>query len=385
MLKRIYIDNYKGFVDFTYEPAKLELLLGENGSGKTTLFEVLGLLRDMIVEGKDVVQAFPKSTRTRWQSEEIQTIEIDVEADGGYFHYILQISNPETKKSAIIQEQLYFYEGEFLPRPFDSNKMEVKELFSIKESKGILSLNDFFEAAFVKSSNKLLIDPKRSGLNFIEQLDGYAHVKTFTAWMRNTYLVRINPAAILDYNNDEVTHPAVDMASYVSWYHHIVLENPNLIMDATDKIRQVIDGFKGISLEQAGDRRVLKVVTDNSCKFNLSEMSDGQRILIVLYTLLSVMQDKPGLLCIDEPDNYVALREIQPWLQEIEMLTEDGKAQVLIISHHPEIINYLAPQEGAVHFYRSEMGPVQISRFTVSESNEGLLPAEIIARGWEND
>ncbi|MEI7834297.1 MAG: ATP-binding protein [bacterium] len=377
MLKRIYIDNYKGFVDFTYEPAKLELLLGDNGSGKTTLFEVLGLLRDMIIEGKDVVQAFPKSSRTQWLKIDIQTIEIDVEGNGGFYRYSLRVNNSDSEKSVKLDEHLEFFEGIYR---IDPDRSSVLRLLFNDERRGDMHI---FESEG-KRSHTMPFLLTRSNLHFAEQIDGYPRVKRFTEWLRNSYFAHVRPAAILDYSDDEVTYPTVNMANFVSWYRHLVLENPNLIVDATDKIRQVIDGFKGISLEQAGDRRVLKVVTDNSCKFNLSEMSDGQRILIVLYTLLSVMQDKPGLLCIDEPDNYVALREIQPWLQEIEMLTEDGQAQVLIISHHPEIINYLAPNE-AVRFYRAEMGPIQVSRFKVSESNEGLLPAEIIARGWEND
>jgi hypothetical protein len=70
-------------------------------------------------------------------------------------------------------------------------------------------------------------------------------------------------------------------------------------------------------------------------------------------------------------------------LQEIEALTEDTPTQVLIISHHPEIINYLSPH--IVRFYRQEAGPVRVSSFQVTEANAGLLPAEIVARGWEDE
>jgi ABC-type glutathione transport system ATPase component len=96
-----------------------------------------------------------------------------------------------------------------------------------------------------------------------------------------------------------------------------------------------------------------------------------------------MLRDTPALFCIDEPDNYVALKEIQPWLQEIEALTEETQAQVLIISHHPEIINYFAP--AIVRFYRQKGGPVRVAPFQINDANEGLLPAEIVARGWEDE
>jgi AAA15 family ATPase/GTPase len=33
MLKRLYIDNFRSFVNFEYKPGSKQLLLGANGSG----------------------------------------------------------------------------------------------------------------------------------------------------------------------------------------------------------------------------------------------------------------------------------------------------------------------------------------------------------------
>ena len=40
MLKRIYIDNFRCFVNFELNLEKVSLLLGPNGSGKTSIFNV---------------------------------------------------------------------------------------------------------------------------------------------------------------------------------------------------------------------------------------------------------------------------------------------------------------------------------------------------------
>ena len=37
----------------------------------------------------------------------------------------------------------------------------------------------------------------------------------------------------------------------------------------------------------------------------------------------------------DEPDNFIALQEIQPWLVSLCQAVEDHGSQALIISHHP--------------------------------------------------
>jgi hypothetical protein len=75
------------------------------------------------------------------------------------------------------------------------------------------------------------------------------------------------------------------------------------------------------------------------------------------------------------------LREIQPWLIELIDRTGETAGQCFLISHHPELINYLAPSEGA-RFFRDNFGPVRTKRFEMAQ-DDAVLPAEIVARGWE--
>ena len=60
MITRIYIDNYKCFVNFEYQPGHLQLLMGSNGTGKSAVFDVLETLRAVHRHGKDgATSAFP--------------------------------------------------------------------------------------------------------------------------------------------------------------------------------------------------------------------------------------------------------------------------------------------------------------------------------------
>ena len=47
-------------------------------------------------------------------------------------------------------------------------------------------------------------------------------------------------------------------------------------------------------------------------------VSDGQRTLIVLYALLVDIGAAPRTVLLDEPENYVGLSELQPWLQRLD-------------------------------------------------------------------
>jgi predicted ATPase len=86
-------------------------------------------------------------------------------------------------------------------------------------------------------------------------------------------------------------------------------------------------------------------------------------------------------ILLDEPENFVALAEIQPWLLRFVDAVDEQGAQAIVVSHHPEVLNTLA-SGGAVVFDRPQGGPTRVSPFPIS-TNEPLTPSEIVARGWE--
>ena len=47
MLTRIYIDNFRSFVNFEYKPERKQLLLGPNGSGKSSLLDAIRYVKSV--------------------------------------------------------------------------------------------------------------------------------------------------------------------------------------------------------------------------------------------------------------------------------------------------------------------------------------------------
>ena len=76
-----------------------------------------------------------------------------------------------------------------------------------------------------------------------------------------------------------------------------------------------------------------------------------------------------GTVIFDEPDNFLSLREIQPWLMTFADTIEESGGRVLIISHHPEIINQRAPKSGfpqdPLHIW-SSCKPTSISGWRIT-------------------
>jgi len=181
--------------------------------------------------------------------------------------------------------------------------------------------------------------------------------------------------------------PACDMSNFASWYRHMTQERQDSSSQLQNHLRQIMPGFESLDLRSAGaNLRVLSArfalppleSPANGFSFAFGELSDGQRVLICLYALLSFAVKENACLFLDEPENYVAIPEIQPWLMELSDRLEDLGGQAILISHHPEIVNYLAPEFGLV-FERDGPGPVRVRNY---QPDNSLSPAEQIARGW---
>ena len=90
-------------------------------------------------------------------------------------------------------------------------------------------------------------------------------------------------------------------------------------------------------------------------------------------------------MCIDEPENYLALPEIQPWLNTLfdQCSGADSHGQAILISHHPALINYLASSSG-YWFERANEGIIRLQSIT-DQQDTGLSLAKLIELGWIYD
>ncbi len=371
MLTRVYIDNYRCFDRFQYNPARLQLILGGNGTGKTTLVEVLCKLRAFAVAGdKEADEIFPSGCWTEWLSRPQQTFEIEASIEGGVYIYKLVIERSgEPLKSRVAEEALFF---------------NGKRLLHFSENTIVL-YNDR------PDSGSYAADSQRSALPVMEAKKENRRLTVFKEWLeKDLYAIRINPYSMHSLAERDVNHPDADLSNFAGWYKRLREEQPQRKPLMFADLEQVLDGFESLvfsrgklEVEFRIDPRPDNQSIAHVFSFALEELSEGQRVLIALYVILHYVL-RPGItVLIDEPENFVALRELQPWLMAMMDRAEETGAQVLLISHHPELINQWAPNFG-VQFVRDRVGPVRVEEFRgVPESP--LSPAELVARGWERE
>ena len=393
MITRFYVDNYKCLTNFEYKPKAFELVLGANGTGKTTVFEALDKLRRFLFEKEDARELFPLSCGTRWDKRPTQIFEVDFEAagvEGVELQYRLEINLPDegahVEKETLKSGGKVFLESEWRELESSSGPIWSKWVMTpggnypnhVNQVRGFVTERSAIRSVFSQFAN-----PNQSMMAL-----GLRDAKDLS----DIHLIKLNPPRMASQVGKAQARPANDLSNFPSYYSHLLQKKQRQVLEMLPSLSEVIPGFDSFTIEEDFEegRRNLEIIQRRTSskpgtaplRFSFEELSDGQRALIALYTLLHCTLEPNTTLVIDEPENYVALRELQPWLSEMRERVEERGGQVILISHHPEFINALAPHNATL-FKRDEGGPVRIVPFR-TEGFEGLTPAEIVARGLES-
>ncbi len=368
MIKRLYIDNYKSLVNFELRLHGLTLLLGPNGVGKTSVLDVMFAIRQLLAGVAKVSDKgiFATPTLTRWQTRITQAFELDVILDEDEFRYRLEVEHERSSRKARIAMEMLGSEG----RPLFRFERGEVHLYRDNYSPGPSFGADWSESALAR------VPPRNDNTKLTKFVD----------FMRKVIVCGLYPASFETESSTEDAILQRDARNFAAWYRHVLLERQELVPEFTKALKEVIVGFRGIRMERVGlDTRALMVMFDQfgeRYELRLDEISDGQRALIALYSLVRLAVGQGYTLWLDEPDNYLALAEIQPWLIELADACGDQVPQAVLCSHHPELIDYLGGDRGII------LRPESSGATTVRPASEmavegGLRLSEVIARGWE--
>lgn len=368
MIERLYIDNFKSLVNFELNLQELTLLLGPNGVGKTSVLDVVFALRHLLAGIAKVTDlgVFPSSTLTRWQKRNRQVIELDASLEGNRYRYRLEMDHePISRRARIELEQL-----EMSGAPLFRFQHGEVQLYRDNHSPGPIFGADWTESAMAR------VPPRNDN----------THLSRFLDFMRKVIVCGLYPASFAAESSTEDAVLQRDARNFAAWYRHLLLERQDLVPEFTKALQEVIVGFRGIRMEKVGlDTRSLMVLFDQydqRYELRLDEISDGQRALVALYALVRLAASEGYTLFLDEPDNYVALAEIQPWLIELVDACGTNGSQAVICSHHPELIDYLGVDRGML-LERESSGATRAKILAETNVDDGLKISERIARGWQ--
>src|SRR5262249_48196598 len=200
------------------------------------------------------------------------------------------------------------------------------------------------------------------------------------------WLVKLDPTNIdpdSEYESDVLDS---DGENFASWYRHLSQERSQDLPRLFERLSEALPGFRSLrtlSTGKAGRKRDLAAdftYGDPQPMYPplyFDELSDGERATIILHCILTDAESEPRTLLLDEPENFVGLQLIQPWLVELADATRE-KGQLFLISHHPEAIDYLAADH-VLLFERPRGGPSRV-RANPFDLDQGLKASELVGR-----
>lgn len=368
MLTRLYADNFRCLVNFELILDEVNVLLGANGSGKTSVLDVLRRLQDFIVRGARVGEAFPARDLSLTQVRDEQRFEFDLNVDGEAYRYAVGIEHAPDRRRARISEETLRHDG--------------KLIFSFENGNAQLYHDDYAPGPSAP------FDWSQSGVGALYERHDNRKLTRFKKVVAGFVVAGPCPPLFDSEarSEDEFIEPR--MRNFVGWYRHAAQEHMGAISKLFEALREAFPGFDSINLVESGEGvRALKVGFRRSTddrhvdRYGFDQLSDGQRALVALYCLIFLSSDRHASLFLDEPDNYVALREVQPLLVHLAEACGDLLEQAVVVSHHPVTIDYLAGAKGR-WFSREGSGPARVSD-KPDRTTDGLSLSEAVARGWE--
>lgn len=368
MLTRLYADNFRCLVNFELALDETNVLLGPNGSGKTSVLDVLRRMQEFIVRGARVSEAFPARDLSLTQTRDEQRFELDLTVGGDAYRYVVVIEHDRERRLARISAETLRHDDKLI----FSFETGVAQLYHDDYAPGPTTPFDWSQsgvgALYERPDNQKLTRFKKAVAGFV--VAGPCP-PLFDSEARS---------------EDEFLEPR--MRNIVGWYRHTAQENMGAISKLFEVLREVLPGFDSLNLVESGEGvRALKVGFRRSPddrqvdRYGFDQLSDGQRALVALYCLIFLPSNRRASLFLDEPDNYLALREVQPLLVHLAEQCGDLLEQAVIVSHHPVTIDYLAGAKGR-WFSRDGSGPARVSD-RPDRTIDGLPLSETVARGWE--
>lgn len=375
MIRRFYADNFRCLVNFELELDETNIVLGSNGSGKTSVFDALRGIRDLAVRGVRIEEAFPQRDLSCLRNGGgVQRFELELHVDQDIYEYTLSVAHDPDRKEVRIRKEVLRHDK----KPLFVYENDIVQLYRDDYRKGL-------HYPFYWS---------RSAIGFLLAVPDNKKLIRFKTELAN--LVVASPCPPL-FKSESRTETGAEsafldplMQNFVEWYWSVAQENMGSVLRLFKELHDVLPGFDSLSMVKSGENaRVLEAAFHSRSgdkrlnRYGFGQLSDGQRALTALYSLLHLVEDEGHRrsLFIDEPDNYLSLREVQPWLAQVVDACGETLEQAVVISHHPVTIDYLAGSR-ARWFSRDGEGPVRVGD-EPKFSADGLSISEAIARGVE--
>jgi ABC-type Mn2+/Zn2+ transport system ATPase subunit len=366
MITHLYANNFRCLVAFEATFDSFGVLCGSNGAGKSAVFDAIALVQTLGT-GEGVLggtgdRDIQNLELTCWLNTKVQEFELGLRVDGYTFQYIIHIEQKaDFEKPRIIHEKALCDRQVLFERDLDGVRFQR---------------HDGNETGFP-------LDWRQAALAAIEPRGSIGKLALLQKELATLLILRPNPREIERESRAESKRPDTSLSNLNSWYR--VLSQEQEWTDALrDGLLEVWPDFRSFKLVDVGlqaKRLQLRFDSEKNhpMKLSLEQLSDGERGLIGLYMVQAAMEtDTARVVLLDEPDNFVGLPGLQPWVLSMRELL-DEEHQLILISHHPKILLNSGETNGRYLWRDTHTSPTRSEPLKVPES---LTAGEAVPRSW---
>ena len=368
MITRLYANNFRCLVAFKTEFESFGVLCGPNGAGKSSVFDAVRLIRNLAtgdgILGSEGEWDVPRLEFTNWLGDSTtQEFELGVATEGHDFEYVIHLEQRgEQEKPRFIKERA----------TCDGKNLFERDLEGVRFQKA-----DGTQTGFP-------LDWRQAALAVIQPKGSLRELAILQEAIAKLVILRPNPRGMEQESKSEAKRPDLYLANLTSWYRSLS-QDLDWTLALRNLLQNVWPDLKSMRLRDVGlNAKVLQFrfdgsISDDEGGLFFKQLSDGEKALVGLYMLRAALATgSVQTILIDEPDNYVGLPELQPWVLSLRELLDEHH-QTIIISHHPEILNGAGTGYGRYLWRDYHASPTRIGPLNIPE---GMAPGEAIARGW---
>ncbi|MCA3694386.1 AAA family ATPase, partial [Aquidulcibacter sp.] len=420
-LDHVAIDGFKNLhgLELDFDETKLTtVIIGQNGSGKSNLIEAIVRVFRAYDLGEDYPQ-FKYRIIYRIQGFKVELSNLNARATVLLDGEALSLKNFSDRKSDIFPDMIFGYysgSGRRLESLFDRHQaryyrhvyredtdIDVAErerrLFFCRPVHGAMALlcqsafpdekikrllNQYLRIADVHSALAVLREPSWFNQNtwnkqaniYSFKLNGRPPLDRKLAWPIDMWGAKGIAGECTRNLRDSAFMPVAAVSKESDDYRNKPAEETQLgcflrNQSAIDQFRQKYETdqkmFQALEALDISDlvRRITVWVnrTDvTTSEVSFSDLSDGERQLLMVLGLIRIARNKRVLFLLDEPDTHLNpvwqreyLRLLETWVEEVGT---DRNCQFILTSHNPLTISALSKEEVRV-MWQTEAGQVK--------------------------
>jgi hypothetical protein len=231
------------------------------------------------------------------------------------------------------------------------------------------------------------VDSETSMLAIIGDTGDLSPIGVVRRHLERLVIVRPRPGemqSLVDIGQRSELDPS--LKNFLAWYAAIEAQ-PYWRTSLQSQLHTVWPDFVELSVWNPAPNMVTAEASfscaGNTTRIRFDQLSDGERLLLALHSLATYQRlSPPTTMIFDEPDNFLGLPEIQPWLlDKLDGRPEGG--QVIAASHNPEVIKTMGPGAMAYFSRDDHLSPTKV--WSVRPSEDRLPLDELMSRGWIDD